>query len=132
MGLRRVELSLLRLGHLRATAVSAAAGRLAHAVDDIPMRGVSTCASGRAALSLYPCTPASEGRIQKNVEGMSTHPQAGGGAVMGKAVDRPVTSAPFRPGRARPSFSPLCPRKLRPDTVFSRGKGVGFLLKHFS
>ena len=66
MGLRRVELSLLRLGHLRATAVSAAAGRRAHAVDDIPTRGVSTCASGQAALSLYPCTPASEGRIQKN------------------------------------------------------------------
>ena len=30
------------------------------------------------------------------VEGVSTHPQAGGGAVMGKAVDRLGTSAPFR------------------------------------
>jgi len=82
MGLRRVELSLLRLGHLRATAVSAAAGRLAHAVDDIPMRGVSTCASGRAALSLYPCTPASEGRIhnefRRMVEGVSTPPPGRG------------------------------------------------------
>ena len=72
----------LRLGHPRATAVSAVAGRLAHAVDDIPMRGVSTCASVRAALSLYPCTPASEGRIQNN----------GGGGVAVRTTDLDIVT----------------------------------------
>ena len=96
MGLRRVELSPPRLGHPRATAVSAAAGRLAHAVDDIPMRGLSACASGRAAPSLHPHTPASKGRISKNGGRGGHDPQAGGDAIMGKAVDRPGTWAPFR------------------------------------
>ena len=75
----RVELSILRLGHPRATAVSAAAGRLAHAADDIHMRGLSACASGRAVPSLHPYTPASKGRIRRMVEGGATHPQARGG-----------------------------------------------------
>ena len=78
MGLRRVELSLLRLGHPRATATSAAAGRLAHAVDDIPMRGLSACASGRAAPSLHPHPPAGKERIPKNGGG-GVHPSPGGG-----------------------------------------------------
>ena len=59
---------LLPLGHPGATAVSAAAGRLAHAVDDIPMRGLSACTSGRAAPSLHPHTPAGKGRISKNAQ----------------------------------------------------------------
>ena len=134
MGLRRVELSPPRLGHPRATAVSAAAGRLAHAVDDIPVWGLSTCASGRAAPSLHPHTPASKGRISKNGGRGGHDPQAGGGAVMGKAVDFLATSAPFRQctqgegtdvaRRSTALLSPLCPRKLRPD--------VEFLFEHFS
>ena len=74
----RVELSLLRLGHPRATAVSAAAGRLAHAVDDTPARGLSACVSGRAALSLHPHAP-----TRRTVERASTHPQAQGWVFMG-------------------------------------------------
>ena len=78
-GLRRGEaVPSLQLGHPRATAVSAAAGRLAHAVDDIPMRGVSACASGRAAPSLHPHPPAGKGRIPKNGGG-GVHPPPGGG-----------------------------------------------------
>ena len=69
---------LLPLGHPGATAVSAAAGRLAHAVDDKPMRGLSACASGRAAPSLHPHTPAGKGRISKN-GGRGSHPPPGGG-----------------------------------------------------
>ena len=78
-GLRRGEaVPSLQLGHPRATTVSAAAGRLAHAVDDIPMRGVSACASGRAAPSLHPHPPAGKGRIPKNGGG-GVHPPPGGG-----------------------------------------------------
>jgi hypothetical protein len=83
---------LLPLGHPGATAVSAAAGRLAHAVDDIPMQGLSAYASGRAALSLFTRTPPrAKGEFRRMVEGGATHPQAGGDSVMGRAVDRPVT-----------------------------------------
>ena len=44
----------------------------------MPMRGLSACASGRAAPSLHPHTPASKGRIQKNGGG-GVHPPPGGG-----------------------------------------------------
>ena len=86
----RAELSILRLGHPRATAVSAAAGRLAHAADDIHMRGLSACASGRAVPSLHPYTPASKGRIRRMVEGGATHPQARGGGAMFQPDRGPV------------------------------------------
>ena len=40
--------------------------------------------------------PRAKSGFRRMVEGVSTHPQAGGGAVMGKAVDRPGTWAQLR------------------------------------
>ena len=40
--------------------------------------------------------PRAKSGFRRMVEGVSTHPQAGGGAVMGKAVDRLQTSAQLR------------------------------------
>ena len=40
--------------------------------------------------------PRAKGGFRRMVEGVSTHPQAGGDTIMGRAVDRLATSAPFR------------------------------------
>ena len=103
-----------------------AAGQLAHAVDDTPMWELSACASGRAAPSLHPHTPASECEFRRmTAEG--SHPLPGqpwqrhGEEVWAPVCAGALSPAPQRRGRLRkraPKMLLRPPRPLRAKARF--------------
>ena len=100
--------------------MSAVAGQLAHAVDDIPTWGLSACASGRAAPSRHPHTPAREGEFRRMAEEGATHaPRPAMAAASGRGLGarlrgRPLASATKERAPTQTSAQNACPGRPAP------------------